>query len=335
MRMASAQNGKPPLMKKIATLALVLVVLVVGYFIAWSWAAGQATDYVKQLETADGVTTPRVSCKEFAISGFPFGFDAICKDATIVSGDVTVTLAGFKAAAEVWNPTHVIVLGQSPIGVSDAFTGSQSRLDFASLQASARLSGWRIGRVSVILEQPVWNDTVLDDRLLAEASRVEAHLVDVPEQRDAEKGLATLAEFGKVEGLSAPGLEIAAGEVIFEGEVTNLSDDVRTYGDGDLLQRWQAAGGRFLINSLTGNDGATRFETTGTLGLDSAGRAEGQLKLSSNGVVERLGDMIPEQYKGLVVGAQAADGSYSQTINLAAGVVFSGMVPAGLIPPLY
>lgn len=322
-------------MKKIVALAIFIATVAAGYSAAWFWAAGQANDYVKTLETADGVSTPRVACETFSISGFPFGFDAICDKATIVSGDMTVTLAGFKAAVEVYRPTHVLIFAQSPASFADAFTGSQSRLDFTSLQASARLSGWRIGRVSLLVDAPVWNDTVLEDRLLAKATTLEAHLVDVPEKHDAEKGLATLAEFARIEGLIAPGFEIAAGQSSFEGEITNLSDDVRSYGDGDLLQRWQTAGGRFIINSLKGNDGETRFDASGTLGLDSAGRAEGQVKLSSSGVVERLGNAIPEQYKGLIVGGQAADGSYSQTVNLAAGVVFSGLVPAGMIPPLF
>ncbi len=182
---------------------------------------------------------------------------------------------------------------------------------------------------------PVWNDTVLEDRLIAQASQVEAHLIDAPDKHDAANGLATLAQYAKTEGLIAPGLQIVAGQSVFEGEISNLPDDVRTYGDGDLLRRWQAANGRFTIAGFTGSDGDSTFDITGTLALDSGGRAEGQLKLSSNGVVERLGDAIPPDYKGLVVGAPAADGSYSQTLNLAAGVVFAGLLPAAVIPPLF
>lgn len=322
-------------MKKIIALGVVVFLLVAGYSVAWLWAAGQATAYVKTLETADGVSMPRVVCGQFAITGWPFGFDATCTDATVTSGDVTVTLAGLKASAEVYRPTHVLVFAQSPIGIDDAFTGSRSRLDFTDAQASARLDGWRIGRVSVVVDGPVWNDTVLDDRLLAKASKLEAHLVDVPGKHDAQAGLATLANYALVEGLDAPGFQIGGGKATFEAEITNLSDDVRTYGDADLLQRWQAAGGKFNIVSFKGGDATSSFDATGTLGLDTAGRLEGQLKLHSRGVVERLGPMIPEQYKGWIVGTPADDGSYSQVLNIAAGVVFSGLVPTGMIPPAW
>jgi hypothetical protein len=323
-------------MKKIIALGIVIFVLAAGYTIAWFWAAGQAADYVKTLETADGVTTPRVTCDSFGIGGFPFGFDVTCTKATIVSGDVTVAVAGLKASIEVYRPTHVLVFAQSPLSVDDAFTGSRSRLDFTSVQASARLNGWRIGRVSMVMEAPAWNDTVLDDdRLLARADRLELHAIDVPEKYDAAAGLATLAQFAEIDGLNAPGYEIAAGKSTFESEITNLPDDVRTYGDTDLLQRWQSAGGKFILTDFKGDDAANRFQANGTLGLDGSGRVEGQLKLSSKGVVERLGPLIPEDFKGLIVGGQAEDGSYSQTVNIAAGVVFSGLMPAGMIPPLF
>lgn len=322
-------------MKKIIALGVVVFLLVAAYSVAWFWAAGQATAYVKTLETADGVSTPRVVCGSFAIGGWPFGFDATCTNATITSGDVTVTVAGLKASAEVYRPTHVLLFANSPLNIDDAFTGSRSRLDFATAQASVRLDGWRLGRASLVVAEPVWNDTVLEDRLLAKASNLEVHLVDVPAEHDSAAGLATLANYVLVEGLDAPGFEIGSGKSTFEAEITNLPDDVRTYGDADLARRWQMAGGKFDIVGFKGDDATSSFDATGTLGLDTAGRMEGQLKLHSRGVVERIGPLLPEQYRGWIVGTQSDDGSYSQTLNLAAGVVFSGLVPMGMIPPLF
>ncbi len=322
-------------MKKIIALGVVLFVLVTGYTFAWFWAAGQATAYVKTLETEDGVSMPRLVCGQLSIGGYPFGFDATCTNATIESGDLTMTLAGLKASAEVYRPTHVLMFAQSPVSVDDAFTGSRSRLDFASAQASVRLDGWRIGRASLVVAEPVWNDTVLDDRLVAKASKLEAHLIDVPAKHDTTAGLATLAQYVLVEGLDAPGFEIGSGKSTFEAEISNLPDDVRTYGDADLLKRWQAAGGKYTITNFKGDDATSSFDASGNLGLDTSGRLEGQLKLHSRGVVERLGPLIPEQYRGWIVGTPAEDGSYSQTLNLAAGVVFSGLVPTGMIPPLF
>jgi hypothetical protein len=322
-------------MKKIIALGVVIFVLAAGYTVAWFWAAAQASAYVKTLETADGTSMPRVVCQSLGIGGFPFGFDATCTNATIESGDVTVTVSGIKASAEVYRPTHVLVFAQSPATIDDAFTGSRSRLDFASAQASVRLDGWRLGRASLVVTEPVWNDAVLDDRLIAKASKIEAHVRDVPAKHDAGKGLATLEQYVLVEGLDAPGFEIGGGKSTFEAEISNLPDDIRTYGDADLLKRWQSAGGKYAIVGFKGDDATSSFDATGTLGLDTGGRLEGQLKLHSRGVVERLGPVIPEQYRGWIVGTPADDGSYSQVLNIAAGVVFSGLVPTGIIPPVW
>lgn len=322
-------------MKRIIVLGAVVLLVIVLWSGAWFWAVGQATAYVKTLETADGVTTPRVACDSFGVGGFPFGFDLTCTGATIILADTTVTVSGLKASALVYRPTFVLVFAQSPVTIADAFTGSRRRLDFTDAEASARLDGWRIGRVSLVVDAPVWNDVVLEDRLIARAERLETHLIDVPAKHDAKAGLAALAEYAQIDGLVAPGLEIVSGKTIFEGELTNLPDDVRTYGDADLLKRWQAAGGKFVLTGFKGEDVGSRFDVAGTLGLDRQGRVEGQLKLNSNGVVERLEPLIAEQFRGLILGGQAADGSYSQTVNIAAGVVFSGLVPAAVIPPLY
>jgi hypothetical protein len=322
-------------MKRIIGLGVAVLVVAAVWTGAWLWAAGQIETYVRSMADNDGSAAPRLVCASLGVGGFPFAFDVTCGDAMVSSGDITVTAKGLKATAEVYNPTHVLVFAQSPVSFADAFTGSQSRLDFAALQASARLSGWRVGRVSVVLEQPVWNDTVLGDRLLASAEHLEAHLVDDPAGHDAAKGLAALAAYARIEGLVAPGFEVAAGEASFEGEVTGLGDDVRRYGDADMLRRWQAAGGRFELSRFTGSDGANRFDASGTFGLDSDGRLEGQLKVTSTGLVERFGTAIPEAYRGLVVGARQADGSYVTSVNIAAGVVFSGVVPAAMIPPLF
>jgi hypothetical protein len=322
-------------MKKIIGLAAFVAVVVLAYGGAWLWAAGQAEAYVKTLETADGVTAPRVTCGVFGVGGFPFGFDITCNDATLVMNDITVTVAGLKAAAEVYNPTHVIVFAHAPIGIADAFTGIENRLDFEALEASVRLSGWRIGRVSAVVTAPVWSETILDDRLLARADRAELHFADVPARHDAEAGVATLLHYARIDNLVAPGFDVAAGQLTVESELSNVPDDVRTYGDADLLKRWQAAGGRLTLTRLEGVDGANRLVATGDLGLDSAGRVEGQMKFDSTGVVERFAPAVPEQYRGLIFGTPAADGSYSQTFNIAAGVVFSGLVATGMIPPLF
>ncbi|MEQ1770402.1 MAG: DUF2125 domain-containing protein [Devosia sp.] len=321
--------------KRFVALGIVVAIVAILWTGAWFAAATMATSTVKSLETADGVNNPRLTCGRFGIGGFPFGFDATCTDAAITSGDDTVTLAGLKASVLVFNPFHVLAFAQGPATYDDAYNGIRRRLDFADAEASARLTGWRIGRVSVVINEPVLTDTIVEDRPMGKAARAELHLIDVPDKYDATAGLATLAEHVAITGLDAPGIEIAGGNAVLDAEITNLPDDVRTYGDADLLRRWQAGGGKLLIVSFKGQDDDTNFDTSGTLGLDSTGRVEGQIKINSTGVVELVQDQIPQEVRGLLLGAQAADGSYSQVLNIAAGVVLAGVLPAAVIPPVW
>jgi hypothetical protein len=323
-------------MKRIIVALIVVLLVVAGWTGAWFWGASQITSYAKSLETADGVTTPRVVCADFGVGGFPLGFDVTCTNATVTTGDTVATIAGLKGSMDVYDPLHVLISAKSPATLADSFTGSSSKIDFDSLVASGRLNGWRLARISVVLDKPVWNDVVIEDqpRLIAKADQAEAHLVDLPAKYDGSKHLQALGQYAEIDNLNAPGFAINAGKTTLEGEVSNLPDDVRLY-DATLLKRWQQAGGQFTLVSLKGDDGDNRFAATGNLNLDDQGRVGGQLKLNSKGVIERFQDAIPQQLRGVVVGAQAADGSYSQTFNIAAGVVFAGLLPATVIPPVF
>jgi hypothetical protein len=239
-------------MKRIIILGLVVALVAALWSAAWLWGAGQIGDFEKQLEAANGNSSPKLACGSFTIGGYPFGFDITCATLTVTFEDTTVTASGVKASAEVYNPFFVKLSAKSPVAIADDFTGSQSRVDFTGAEASARLDGWRIARVSVVANDLVWNDTVLGDRLIGMAGHVEAHLIDVPDKHDAKAGLATLDEYGLVDKLNAPGFGIAAGKATLEGEIGNLSDDVRTYGQLDFLMRWQRSDGMIMLRGLKG-----------------------------------------------------------------------------------
>lgn len=322
-------------MKRFVILGAVVVLVLAGWTAAWFWGAGWITSQARALETADGVTTPRVTCGEFSVGGFPFRFDVTCGNATILSNDVTVVASGLQAAVEVYSPTHALVFAQSPVTVEDAFTGQKKRLDFESAEGSARLNGWRLARVSLVVEKPMWSDAVLEDILLARADHFEAHLVDLPSQDGATTALATLGVYSEVKVLSAPGYEVGAGHATLEATISGLPDDVRALGEPDQLQRWAAVGGIVDLVGFRGEDGARTFDVTGDVGLDAEGRTNGQVQIASKGIVELIQDQVPEQVRGLILGAPADDGSYAQTLSINAGVVFAGIVPAAVIPPLF
>ena len=333
-------------MRKFIALIVVVAIVAGGWTAGWFYGAGEINGTLAALASTDGDTEPRVTCGRQGVAGFPFRFDVTCEDATLKDGDVTATLGGFKATLLVYNPTQAKFSALSPITLSDAFSGAQSRIVFSGAEGSAQVvardlwrgltagEGWRIGRISIVADGIEWTDTVVGEVPVMSTSRLEAHLIDVPELHDPAAGAAALASFVSFAGATAPAYGITDGDATLEAELTGLPDDLRALAEPDALKRWQAAGGQLKLIGLRGTAGEDFIDTSGALGLDSGGRLDGQIELKSKGLVERLGSLLPDEWRGLVVGSQAEDGSYSQVLTIKAGVLFSGLMPITVIPPL-
>jgi hypothetical protein len=322
-------------MRRITILAAVIAVVVVLWSGAWLYGASVIRQQAEALSQGDGAGVPRLTCEELDVGGWPFWFDATCTNATVASGDLSAEIPEVKATVLVYDPFHLVAVATGPLTLADAFTGSREKLSWGSLEASARLTGWRIARISVIADDLALDGAVGGgDVPLARATHAEAHLLDIPGRHDATRGLAALAAYARLDGLAAPGLAIAGANATFEADISNLPDDVRTYGDADLLRRWQAAGGKLKLVRLKGTEGDQSFEATGDLTLDTEMRPAGQLAIHSRGLVERFGTLVPEQWRGAVLGNPAADGSYSQALTLSNGVIFAGLIPLGTLPSL-
>ncbi|HTJ56745.1 MAG TPA: DUF2125 domain-containing protein [Devosiaceae bacterium] len=321
-------------MKRIAILAIVIVVVIGGWSAAWFVASGMIRQNITQLASADGQATPRVTCSKLDIGGYPFWFDVACSDLTVTQGDLTGNVAQVKATALAYSPWQVLLRVSAPATLEDAFSGSKERLDWQNLEASAHLTGWRIERISVVGDGLALSDTVAGANLMGKAAHAEFHLLDIPEQHDAQKGLAALRLYATATGLDAPGFQITDGKSTLDARISGVSDDVRTYGDADLLKRWQTAGGKIDLAGFTGNAGAQSFDIKGSIGLDTGGHPAGQLSLASKGLVERFGSAVPDQYRALVLGNPGADGTYQQTLTFTNGLIFSGVIPLGTLPAL-
>jgi hypothetical protein len=326
---------KAAMKRRIIILGIVILVVIGAWTAGWFYVASLVRQNITALASADGVTSPKVTCDRLDIGGWPFWIDVTCTNLTITSGDVSATLPTLKASLLVYDPFQVIFFATSPLTVSDAFSGSRDTLDWKGLEVSARLTGWRIARVSMVADTLALSDTVGDPIALGSAAHAEFHLVDDPARYDAARHLAALRLYSVVQKLAVPGARINQGHATLDAEISNLSDDIRTYGDPDFLKRWQAAGGKLTINGFKGQDGPNDFAVTGTLALDNRGRPTGQLKVNSKGLVERFGNLVPAQMKPLILGNPAPDGSYTQTLNFTNGALFSGLVPLTALPSLY
>ena len=322
-------------MKRFVWLGTVVFVLLLLWSAGWFAASWYVRDTVLSLAEADGVDTPRLVCQTLDIGGFPLGLDVRCNSGTLTQADLTATLPQLRATAVVYQPTQIQAFAQPPLTLTDAFTGSSSEVGFADLSLSASLQGLRIGSVSLVANGLDWTNTAIGRERLASAEHMEVHLLDIPEQHDPATGRAALAGYVTAGGIVAPSLQIAAGTAEVEAEFNGLPDDVRLYLEQDILQRWQAAGGQVRLISFNGQDGESSVSGDGTLALDAAARLEGQVRVTSTGLAERAQGLIPAPLHGLIMGQQAADGTYHQTVAARSGVMFAGMIPIGTVPPLF
>lgn len=336
-------------MRKILALGLVVALIVLAWSVAWFWAAGEARQQIAALAGNDAETAPRLTCGSLNVGGFPFRFDVSCADATLQSGDETITIKAVKASVMVYNPTHVLFSAEAPYAMANAFTGSSSRFDFTGLSGSARLitddfvqglsgAGWRIGRVSVAADAVTWNDTVLTDILQARADHVEAHLMDVPETHDKAAGTAALAAYVSATGFSAPAFQIADAQTSFEAELSGLPDDIAVaLADPDPIHNWQRRGGVFTLARFAGNQPTPdeRFDITGKLSLTDAGLLQGEVSYTGKGVLDRLSGVMPPMQIAMFKGKPEADGGYSNSFTIVDGQLKFLTMTMMEFPPLW
>ena len=321
--------------KRIIILGSVVLAVVMLWSAAWLVLAGMVKQQIDAQALADGVASPQLTCGTLTVGGFPFRFDADCAEARIVSGDVVIELPGLRASVLVYAPTHMLASALGPLELTDSFTGSRNQLDWSSLQASIRLSDWRIARASISGADLVWSDTLLGQSTIAQTPLAELHLFDIPEQHNAERQTAALALYLRSTALRYPGLTLSDANAEIQLELSGLPDDVRNWGAPDMLAAIQAAGGQLNVVSVRGTDAASTLDASGTLMLDPEGQLEGQLAITSTGVAERIGALLEEPWRTLVLGTPGADGSYANQLNFRAGAVLSGLVPIATIGPLY
>lgn len=321
--------------KRIIILGCVVIAVIVLWSAAWLVLAGMVRQNIDAQALADGVTTPRLTCETLNISGFPFRFDADCSNARITSGDTDIAVPGIRASIRVYAPTHLLASAKGPLQLTDNFTGMRNTVAWSTLEASIRLDNWRIARASVSGKDVVWSDTLVGETVIAQSPLVDIQVFDIPEQHDAERRLSALAAYIRARNVAYPGITLTDMTAEIQLELSGLPDDIRNWGDPNLLPSMQQAGGALRIVAIRGTDAQSTLDADGELKLDPQGMLDGQITIASTGVAERIGPLLAEPWRTLVLGTPTADGSYSNQLIFRSGGIFSGLVPIAAIPSLY
>lgn len=321
--------------KRIIILGAVVLLVVLGASAAWFYASGIVRQEVERLAFADGETSPQLTCGGLNVGGFPFAFDIDCTDAVVVSGDLMAEVPGLRLSVMVFNLNHVIASAKGPAQVSDAFTGQRSAVSWTALNGSLRLTDNRIARLSVVGDELSWNDLLLGDTTLAKAAHVEAHLLDIPEAYDAEQNLASLALYLTADGLDLPAATLSDTALKVEAELSGIPGELSAIGLEPILPAWQRAGGELNIVGISMSDANADLKASGKLALDEQSFPNGSISIDSMGVAERIGPLIEEPWRTLVLGVPGADGRHTNQLNFRGGTLSSGLVPITSLPPLF
>jgi hypothetical protein len=322
-------------MKPFLILGAVVAFVVALWSGAWLVAAGMIRGEVESLALADGVTNPRIECADSIVAGYPFRFDVTCTGGTLTSGDTQIAVNELRASVRVYRPTHAQIFVHSPASISDAFTGSRRELRWDDLQASIRLDGWRLARASVTGDNLGFYDTLAGEALIASARTGQFHLLDIPERYDAEQNTQDLALYEELSGITLPATDILDGLWETQAEIVALPADIRQWSDPAILRLWQAGDGVLELVSLHASDDRRTLEADGDLHLDDDGRLGGTLSVTSNGLADDIGPLLPEAYRSILFAEPDEDGSYRQSIRFIGGIAMAGFLPLGAVPPLF
>ncbi len=334
-------------MKRFAGLFLAVALAAALWSVGWYFASSQVSAAIAQFAANEGsAENPRLTCARSAVSGFPFRIDVTCEEATVLADDVTVTVAGIKASVQVDNLTHLLASAIGPVTYADAFYGRSNRLTFSALQASFRITtsdilkglsgeGWRIARISVVGNGLDWVDTIGEDLPVAKASHAELQIGDIPELHDKTAGTAALAIYFVGKDVVSPIYDLVDADGEAQLQLTGLPDDLRRFGDADLLPAWQAAGGKLEVVRVNATDGDDLLDASGTIGIDASHRVEGQLTYTNRGIRERLAPFVNPMILSVMSGLPEADGTFKQALQFANGSLLIGGIPLFQLEPLY
>lgn len=322
-------DSKPKKPRNVGRRFRILIGVVIAIIVIYSaaWFAGAA--YVKSTlgDTLTALATPatQIDCADISVWGFPFRYDVTCSNAQFQDGDVVVAVPEIKATVLIYRPTHVQLFAQSPATYTDAFTGSQNEIGWDSLRASARSNGWSLSRVSVEGEALTLSDTLVGSTELGRFGHIEAHVLDNPDQFDAETNLTELAIYARIEQADLNALGISDGALVLEAEVPGVPHDMRDWNRSTLMANWQNRPIRIV--NLHADDPASSIDVVGQISTDAEALLNGDFDLTTDNVYEPLSETIAPQMLDMFLGQKNNDGTRYRSYSIRHGVLMAGNLP--------
>jgi hypothetical protein len=234
-----------------------------------------------------------IEAQNTEFSGFPYRLQARFTNARLVRqrSDYMVSLQAptFEMTRLLWSPGHWVLMADEP-KVSFRSRGGSAPLQLAfagaSLQSSLRYDPQKIERLSFEFTDVRWSE----GHRFAEPitfKDLQLHLRDST-LSSADPGAPTPKTIFANLRLVAGGMTTAGSAPLNMDFYADLTGGTRLDDSAPALARWQAGGGRLVINRFLLVRPGLEWRAEGTLGLAASGRLTGSGALKTNAPAQTL-----------------------------------------------
>lgn len=308
-----------------------ILIVVGGWTGGWFYAASILRQTINsQIAASEGA----FSCAEDAIGGYPFRLFFDCKNASLVNDDFSYTLPRAKASVVVTQPKLLLGFMQSPLEITDAFSGAHYiiRWDEAKMSLRHDLVQLKDGRLEI--SNLVLNDTggTGPDRFLSQTVRLFLQTRDTPAAAETEN----YALFVSADEFSMPGADISHGTAKIDLYASNLPPIDGRPLPIDFARIWQSKDGAIALNDLTVQIDDAKFSGTGNFALDGQGQLNGMSEVTLVNFNNYLAATPLGPMAGPLLGSGTGEGDTQQiVISVRNGLVLLGPLPLMQLSPLF
>ena len=271
--------------------AAIVALLAVAWSGLWFYAAARAQTAMAGWLDREARLGRIYTCGAHSVGGFPFRIEVRCDNASAelraLQPPLSIKTPGLLVAAQIWQPTLLISEFTGPLQIGDLGASPQMRVNWSLARASVRGQPRRPERISVEMDNPVFDRTGAGTERIAAGKHAEFHarmVSGAPDDRPVVDLAAVLV------GVSAPALGP------FLAQPTDADLDLNLSGLKDLAPKpWPVrfreiheSGGFLDVRALRVRQAEWAATGSGRLKLTNNGRLDGTLRVTIAGIEKLL-----------------------------------------------
>jgi hypothetical protein len=274
----------PPVLARNKPVVLVAIALMLlgAYALYWQSAMDKFKAVIESRLQGDDATF-QLQAGELRYSGFPYRVQVDLAKAQLgrlqQDYDLVLRAPALRLVAQPWNPDLTLIYADRPSLVMRLRGGTVpvQSLQAASLEASLRLAGARTQRLSIVLNDVLWDR----GHWRPQPIRMAGLQFHVHQPAAAEKVDGVAQVWLNASGIKEPDALIASAlDVTLAGLITGGKGDADAFAP---LHRWPALGRGLDVTAFSAKGSSLSLSGGGTLRADAQGLIVGQGDVTTNG----------------------------------------------------